>query len=70
MRWPWSRTVHDLPSPPWRREWDTLSRYNAERARGILHTQEWQDRMAELQREFDEAHGRSPGRRDGLPIEI
>jgi hypothetical protein len=32
----------------------TLSRFNAERARGIVHTPEWQAAMAELQRLYDE----------------
>lgn len=41
-----------IPAPS---EVDVLARYNAERARGILHTFEWQERMAELQRRFDEA---------------
>jgi hypothetical protein len=41
-------------------EVEVLARYNAERARGILHTFEWQERMAELQRRFDEA--RAEGR--------
>ncbi len=30
-----------------------LATYNAERSRGIKHTKEWQQRMAELQRHFD-----------------
>ena len=36
--------------------WEVLGRYNAERARGIVHTKEWQEKMAEEQRAFDEAH--------------
>lgn len=35
------------------RRFDVLATYNAERARGIVHTPEWADEMAELQREFD-----------------
>lgn len=31
----------------------TLATYNAERARGIMHTPEWQAAMAQLQDEFD-----------------
>ena len=31
-----------------------LAVYNAEVARGIVHTREWDAKMAELQREFDE----------------
>jgi len=30
-----------------------LGTYNAEKARGIMHAPEWQNRMAELQEEFD-----------------
>jgi hypothetical protein len=29
-----------------------LARYNAERARGLVHTAEWDAKMAGLQREF------------------
>jgi len=36
--------------------WKTLGRYNAERGRGIVHTKEWQDKMAEEQLAFDKAH--------------
>ena len=31
-----------------------LATYNSERARGIMHTAEWDARMAGLQREFDQ----------------
>ena len=31
-----------------------LATYSSERARGIMHTPEWDARMAELQREFDQ----------------
>ena len=34
---------------------EMLAVYNAERARGIMHTPEWQARMAALQVKFDEA---------------
>jgi hypothetical protein len=34
--------------------WVTLGRYNAEVARGIVHTEEWRVQMADLQRQFDE----------------
>ena len=30
-----------------------LAVYNAERARGILHTPEWQEEMSQLQRRYD-----------------
>lgn len=33
--------------------WDALARYNAEIARGILHTARYQVLMAEEQRKFD-----------------
>lgn len=33
---------------------EVLAVYNAERARGIVHTAEWDDRMAALQAEFDQ----------------
>ncbi len=32
---------------------DVLGRYNAEISRGIMHTPEWQAKMAELQSRFD-----------------
>lgn len=35
-------------------EFEYLAVYNAEVARGIMHTPEWQQRMAEVQRRFDE----------------
>ena len=34
-------------------DFETLATYNAEVARGIVHTPEWDARMADLQREFD-----------------
>jgi hypothetical protein len=33
--------------------WWTLANYNAERARGIVHTAEWQERMRLEQDAFD-----------------
>lgn len=33
---------------------DKLAAYNAERARGIVHTPEWDERMARAQTEFDQ----------------
>lgn len=33
--------------------WSALATYNGERARGIVHTPEWESRMAEEQRAFD-----------------
>jgi hypothetical protein len=36
-------------------DFSTLARYNAERARGIMHTPEWQAEMAAFQSRFDAA---------------
>lgn len=33
--------------------WHDLSRFNAERARGVVHTVEWRELMAVQQAEFD-----------------
>ena len=38
------------------RETQILGQYNAERARGIVHTPEWDEKMAELQAAFDAAN--------------
>lgn len=35
------------------REIEQLATYNAERARGLVHTPEWVEKMAELQARFD-----------------
>lgn len=47
-----------VPSPPAERpmpdRWDRLATYNEECARGIVHTPEWDQRMAVLQGRFDE----------------
>jgi hypothetical protein len=59
MRWPWTRTTDpEHRSTLSQAEVETLGRYNAEKARGIRHAPEWQERMAELQRRFnyDAAH--------------
>ena len=37
----------------WKPEYDALSRYNAEKHRGISHTPEWIEKMAALQNEYD-----------------
>lgn len=34
-------------------EFDLLATYNAERARGLVHTPEWSERMARAQEKFD-----------------
>ena len=36
-------------------EIETLARFNSERARGIVHTSEWQEKMFDLQLIFDTA---------------
>lgn len=36
---------------------EALAQYNGERARGILHSEEWVKRMSEEQRTFDWFHG-------------
>lgn len=45
------------PEPVWTaltyQEIHVLAAYNAERARGLMHTTDWQARMAELQVRFD-----------------
>lgn len=46
MRSDWHSTM-----PP---EFEPLAVYNAEKARGIIHTGEWRQHMAELQQQFDE----------------
>ena len=33
---------------------DVLANYNAERGRGIMHTAEWDAKMADLQRKYDD----------------
>lgn len=45
-------------------KFEPLAVYNAECARGIVHTPEWDAKMAELQREFDATHG--TGERTGV----
>ena len=39
--------------PPTPFEFDDLARYNAERARGLVHTDEWTERMRREQERFD-----------------
>jgi hypothetical protein len=34
--------------------WSELATYNSERARGLVHTEEWKARMAKQQEEFNE----------------
>lgn len=42
-------------------EFSDLARYNAERARGIVHTPEWRARMAHQQERFDWKQRRAAG---------
>lgn len=53
MRW-WfrSRDTGRREPMPWR--FDPLATYNAERARGIIHTPLYAEQMAALQAEFNE----------------
>ena len=37
------------------RETSLLARFNDEHAHGIVHTQHWRDRMAELQQRYNDA---------------
>lgn len=49
--------------------WEALATYNSERARGIVHTPEWVDRMKRRQKQWDRLntlgvtpdHGLPPG---------
>lgn len=47
--------------------WIELATYNAERARGIVHTSEWQERMRLEQEAFDREQGRLVNRRYSPP---
>jgi hypothetical protein len=47
-------------------ELNQLVTYNAERARGIVHTPAWQGQMAALQERFDEHQWRERAERWGL----
>jgi hypothetical protein len=48
---PWWRRKRPVPMPA---RFEALAVYNAERARGIAHTAEWDARMAALQADFSE----------------
>ena len=41
------------PDASYVHRWDALALYNAECARGIVHTPEWDERMAKRQAAFD-----------------
>lgn len=50
-------TVAAWPWQGWPGNWvSILAMYNAERSRGIMHTPEWQERMATYQEAFDSIH--------------
>lgn len=67
----WARLISSPDPAPvpsgadatWPHRFEQLARYNAEHARGIVHTPGWDARMAGVQRDFDAC------RRDGtLPL--
>lgn len=39
----------------WKSEYDSLATYNSECARGILHTEEYNQKMKAIQQEYDES---------------
>lgn len=53
MRW-WFTPRDGGKARPMPVTFNELARYNAEVARGIVHTAEWDERMAKAQREFAE----------------
>jgi hypothetical protein len=55
MRWRRERRPKDNGTGLSEFELMQLATYNAERARGIVHTPAWQAQMAELQARFDDA---------------
>jgi hypothetical protein len=55
MRWRRERRPKDNGTGLSEFELNQLAAYNAERARGIVHTPAWTARMAELQARFDDA---------------
>lgn len=66
MRWPWQAKREAPGTGLTCYELDQLGTYNAERARGIVHTQGWQGQMAGLQARFDEHQWREQAERWGL----
>ena len=46
----------DAPTPPNPWEVEVLARYNSQRACGLMHTDEWIRKMADLQHRFDESN--------------
>lgn len=49
------------------RDLDELARYNSEKARGLVHTPEWDARMAEEQARFNTSW-RERAAREGIEI--
>jgi len=47
----------------------TLARYRIEVAAGVAHTPEWDARMADLQRQWDEACPQAQGRVPAGPVD-
>lgn len=45
-----------LGDPRWRPEYDQLAQYNAEKARGIMHTPEHAAAMTKLQDDFNRSY--------------
>jgi hypothetical protein len=39
--------------PYWKPEYELLAQYNAERARGVVHSEEYANRMAVVQADYD-----------------
>lgn len=66
MRWRRERRPRDNGTGLSEFELDRLGTYNAERARGIVHTPAWQAQMAELQARFDERQWQTRAERWGL----
>ena len=58
---PKKRKPGTAPDPSWVHRWDALALYNAECARGIMHTPEWDERMAKRQAAFDEEVAQEAG---------
>jgi len=38
----------------WKPEYELLADYNSEVSRGIVHTEEWREKMEEIQKDFDD----------------
>jgi hypothetical protein len=47
---------------PWREEVEALAVFNAERARGLVHSPEYIERMAQAQSEYDDRRDFDPAR--------